>query len=248
MKKFKNNIRRYTLRNGDTNSEINSSHDEQISFEESDGTFSNHDSLFKPSSNEFMLKNLNLQGSSKLWIGKDYCNFIVKDFNNLEAPFDDIIDRNKIPRMPWHDVAGCVCGPAARDAARHFIQRWNYTKTKKARNLIDYPLLLPKTYFKFKIPKKLASKCSNCRVQCLRSVTNWSAGLSYTESSIHDAMKELIKNSKHYIYIENQFFISDKETNRNDIADCIFERIVQADKEKKNFKIYICLKSSLRHR
>lgn len=28
-----------------------------------------------------------LQGSSKLWIGKDYTNFIVKDFADLESPF-----------------------------------------------------------------------------------------------------------------------------------------------------------------
>lgn len=28
-----------------------------------------------------------LCGSSKLWIGKDYCNFIVKDFANLDDPY-----------------------------------------------------------------------------------------------------------------------------------------------------------------
>lgn len=34
-----------------------------------------------------------LDGSAKLWIGKDYVNFIVKDFTNLDSPFDDFIDR-----------------------------------------------------------------------------------------------------------------------------------------------------------
>lgn len=29
----------------------------------------------------------NVEGNSKLWIGKDYTNFIVKDFNNLDLPF-----------------------------------------------------------------------------------------------------------------------------------------------------------------
>ncbi len=72
-----------------------------------------------------------LQGSAKYWIGKDYCNFIHKDVKEVNSPFKDSIDRTKVPRMPWHDVAGCVCGPAARDVARHFIQRWNYVKTKK---------------------------------------------------------------------------------------------------------------------
>lgn len=28
-----------------------------------------------------------IEGNSKLWIGKDYVNFIVKDFNNLDLPF-----------------------------------------------------------------------------------------------------------------------------------------------------------------
>lgn len=28
-----------------------------------------------------------IEGNSKLWIGKDYTNFIVKDFNNLDLPF-----------------------------------------------------------------------------------------------------------------------------------------------------------------
>lgn len=30
--------------------------------------------------------------------------------------------------MPWHDIASAVHGKAARDVARHFIQRWNFTK------------------------------------------------------------------------------------------------------------------------
>jgi phospholipase D1/2 len=30
--------------------------------------------------------------------------------------------------MPWRDVGVVVHGSAARDLARHFIQRWNFTK------------------------------------------------------------------------------------------------------------------------
>uniref|UniRef100_A0A6P7FC96 Phospholipase n=1 Tax=Diabrotica virgifera virgifera TaxID=50390 RepID=A0A6P7FC96_DIAVI len=59
-----------------------------------------------------------LDGSAKLWIGKDYVNFIVKDFTNLDSPFDDFIDRMTTPRMPWHDIGMCVFGDAARDVAR----------------------------------------------------------------------------------------------------------------------------------
>ena len=40
----------------------------------------------------------------------------------------DDLDRDIEPRMPWHDVASCVFGAPARDVARHFIQRHNFTR------------------------------------------------------------------------------------------------------------------------
>ena len=40
----------------------------------------------------------------------------------------DDLDREVEPRMPWHDVASCMYGSAARDTARHFIQRYNFTR------------------------------------------------------------------------------------------------------------------------
>ena len=42
----------------------------------------------------------------------------------------DNIDRTQVPRMPWRDLSAAVHGPAARDVARHFIQRWNFTKVR----------------------------------------------------------------------------------------------------------------------
>lgn len=56
-----------------------------------------------------------LNGQAKFWIGKDYCNFILKDFTELNQPFADMIDRSKTPRMPWHDISAVVIGHAARD-------------------------------------------------------------------------------------------------------------------------------------
>ncbi|MEE6526808.1 hypothetical protein FKM82_027678 [Ascaphus truei] len=58
----------------------------------------------------------------------------------------DFIDRMSNPRMPWRDVGAVIHGSAAKDAARHFIQRWNYTKTiKKKYKDPTYPYLLPKS-------------------------------------------------------------------------------------------------------
>lgn len=40
----------------------------------------------------------------------------------------DELDRQKYPRMPWHDVHCALWGPPCRDIARHFAQRWNHAK------------------------------------------------------------------------------------------------------------------------
>lgn len=46
--------------------------------------------------------------------------------------------------------------------------------------------------------------------QVVRSVGNWSVGChsSNTEFSIHIAYLQLISQARHFIYMENQFFIS----------------------------------------
>lgn len=51
-----------------------------------------------------------LDGQAKLWVGKDYTNFIFKDFSELDSPFNDLVDRTIQPRMPWHDIATVVIG------------------------------------------------------------------------------------------------------------------------------------------
>ena len=64
------------------------------------------------------------EGSTALWRAKDYVNFIVKDVNRPDLPEQDNVDRRFTARMPWHDIAVAVEGAAARDVARHFIQRY----------------------------------------------------------------------------------------------------------------------------
>ena len=44
--------------------------------------------------------------------------------------------------------------------------------------------------------------------QVLRSSTTWSAGVGKTEKSIINAYETLIRDSKKYVYIENQFFVT----------------------------------------
>ncbi|XP_003962430.2 phospholipase D1a [Takifugu rubripes] len=183
-----------------------------------------------------------LQGNTRFWHGKDYCNFVYKDWIQLEKPFDDFIDRYTTPRMPWHDIASAVHGRAARDVARHFIQRWNFTKIMKPKyRSLSYPFLLPKSHstaneLRYQIPD-----CVTAKVQVLRSAADWSAGIKYHEESIHNAYVQVIAKSKHYIYIENQFFISCAESRLvyNKIGDAIIERIIRAHKEGRKYRVYV---------
>ncbi|XP_031439630.1 phospholipase D1 isoform X2 [Clupea harengus] len=183
-----------------------------------------------------------LLGNTRFWHGKDYCNFVHKDWIQLDKPFDDFIDRHSTPRMPWHDISSVVHGRAARDVARHFIQRWNFTKIMKPKyRSQSYPYLLPKSHTTAGEIRYHVPNCTKVKAQVLRSACDWSAGIKYHEESIHNAYVHAIQNSKHYIYIENQFFIScaDGKHVYNKIGDAIAERIIKAYKENKKYRVYV---------
>ena len=92
-------------------------------------------------------------------------------------------------------------------------------------------------------------------IQALRSVSEWSIGKNITESSILTGYYNLIDNAKHYIYIENQFFITKtfsederKESGlnldklvKNEIGYHLRCRIERAYQEKSNFRVFICI-------
>ncbi|KAG9334153.1 hypothetical protein JZ751_009065 [Albula glossodonta] len=156
-----------------------------------------------------------LIGNTRFWHGKDYCNFVYKDWIQLDKPFDDFIDRYTTPRMPWHDIASVVHGKAARDVARHFIQRWNFTKIMKPKyRSLTYPFLLPKSHTTANELRYQVPDCVNTKVQVLRSSADWSAGIKYHEESIHNAYIQVIAKSKHFIYIELDIYLSDIRENK----------------------------------
>ncbi|ERE92390.1 phospholipase D1 [Cricetulus griseus] len=185
-----------------------------------------------------------LHGETRFWHGKDYCNFVFKDWVQLDKPFADFIDRYSTPRMPWHDIGSVLHGKAARDVARHFIQRWNFTKIMKPKyRSLSYPFLLPKSQstaheLRYQVPGAVPAK-----VQLLRSAADWSAGIKHHEESIHSAYINVIENSKHYIYIENQFFIScaDDKVVFNKVGDAIAQRILKAHREGQRYRVYIVI-------
>ncbi|KAL1231809.1 Phospholipase [Trichinella spiralis] len=160
-----------------------------------------------------------LYGCGKLWIGKDYANFIYKDFTEINLPYNDFIDRRQTP------------------------QRWNACKTEKAKHNQRIPYLIPKSYEKVEMPHIFHKIAYKCHIQVIRSCSQWSFGSNMVEDSIHRAYVHLIKNAKHYIYIENQFFVSLLNSNdvHNSIAKALYDRILQAYNDKETFRVYVMM-------
>nr|GMD05809.1 phospholipase D zeta 1-like isoform X1 [Ipomoea batatas] len=277
---------------------------------------------------------------SSIWPGKDYYNPRESEPNSWEDAMKDELDRERYPRMPWHDVHFALWGPPCRDIARHFVQRWNHAKRSKAPNEHTIPLLMPQhhmviphymgrsrevdvenknaevieNYDSFPsesppedVPLLLPPEASdmeasnidnklnglaqihgsfdqptvadrpeqtmtnlqvdwwetqeracqfsadevaevgpqtNCSCQVVRSVSQWSAGTSHTEDSIHNAYCSLIEKAEHFVFIENQFFISGlsgDEIIQNRVLDALYKRILRAHKEKTCFRVIIVI-------
>ncbi|GAB0133885.1 hypothetical protein EsDP_00002279 [Epichloe bromicola] len=179
----------------------------------------------------------------QLFPGKDYSNPRVQDFFRLSEPYEEMYDRGKVPRMPWHDVAMQVVGQPARDLTRHFVQRWNYLRRgrKPTRPL---PFLLPPPDAKFDELESLGLT-GTCEVQMLRSASTWSLGIDETEHSIQNAYIKMIEDSDHFVYMENQFFISSTEAYNtkivNRIGDALVERIIRAHENGEDWRCAIMI-------
>ncbi|KAF2199747.1 phospholipase D/nuclease [Delitschia confertaspora ATCC 74209] len=80
--------------------------------------------------------------------------------------------------------------------------------------------------------------------QITRSAAKWSHGIAI-EHSIANAYCEIIKNSKHFVYIENQFFItatSDQQKPiKNKIGAAIVERILRAARNGEKYKMMVMM-------
>lgn len=60
---------------------------------------------------------------------------------------DEINVREFYPRMPWHDVHGCITGLPVRDLSSHFIQVITYIKIISFNNLFYYIPILYYLYY-----------------------------------------------------------------------------------------------------
>ncbi|KAI9887168.1 MAG: Phospholipase D1 [Watsoniomyces obsoletus] len=165
------------------------------------------------------------------WPGKDYSNPRVQDFYALDKPYEEMYDRTNVPRMPWHDISMQVVGQPARDLTRHFVQRWNYV-LRQRKPTRPTPFLLPPPDIN-QAELKAMELDGTCDVQILRSCSSWSMGTpDKTEHSIMDAYVRSIEESEHFVYIENQFFISSCDMDgtliENHIGDALVNRAIRA--------------------
>lgn len=179
----------------------------------------------------------------QMFPGKDYSNPRIQDFFRLDEPYEEMYDRSKTPRMPWHDIAMQVVGQPARDLTRHFVQRWNYLRRNR-RVTRPLPFLLPPPDFRDADLEALGLT-GTCEVQILRSAATWSLGTQHTECSIQNAYVQMIEKSDHFVYIENQFFISSSEALGvplvNKIGDAVVERIKRAYENDEDWKCVILI-------
>ena len=180
----------------------------------------------------------------QLWPGKDYSNPRVQDFYALDKPYEEMYDRSKIPRMPWHDISMQIVGQPARDLTRHFVQRWNYILRQRMPTR-PTPFLLPPPDFDSSSLEGLGLN-GTCEVQILRSCGMWSMGTpDRVEHSIMNAYIKMIQESDHFVYIENQFFISTCEFEgtkiENTIGEALVERIIRANKDDEAWRAVILI-------
>lgn len=68
---------------------------------------------------------------AEVFAGQEYNNVRIQDFNDIDKPFNDGIDRSVLPRMGWHDVAIQINGPVCVSLETHFIERWEFLRVFK---------------------------------------------------------------------------------------------------------------------
>lgn len=205
--------------------------------------------------------------SEEIFPGQDFNNNRIMDFKNVQDWQQNELSKAEYGRMPWHDVAMAVVGPCVYDIAEHFVLRWNFVKRDKYKRDERYDWIVlegregddedlvgvqrPKhpvgDYVKHPISplaaKNLDARCT-VRAQIVRSSADWSSGI-LTEHSIQNAYCDVIRKAEHYVYIENQFFITatgDQQSPiHNTIGSAIVDAVVRAGKEGRKFRVIIII-------
>lgn len=118
------------------------------------------------------------------------------------------------PREPWHDIHSKVTGGAAWDILENFTGRWQRQAKKHADELLEMD---GEEFVTAEEENDIEDGSFN--VQMLRSINECSAKLdmerpgivmrlrSAVDASIQRGYVHAIRRAKHFIYIENQYFL-----------------------------------------
>ncbi|KAF1811522.1 putative phospholipase PldA, partial [Eremomyces bilateralis CBS 781.70] len=224
--------------------------------------------------NQHPLADLHPAGAKyEIWPGQDFNNNRILDFHDVQDWEQNQVSKAEYGRMPWHDVGMGLIGPCVYDVAEHFVLRWNFVKRDKYKrddkyawlelegrtgeheDLIavqrpKYPMggytLHPPTEggLDGKLSDWEGRDGSTVKAQIVRSSADWSSGI-LTEHSIQNAYCELIRNAQHFVYIENQFFITatgeGQDLIMNQIGRAIVDACVRAGKEGRKFRVIVII-------
>ncbi|KAH0555736.1 hypothetical protein GP486_006318 [Trichoglossum hirsutum] len=208
----------------------------------------------------------------EIWPGQDFNNCRIMDFQKVVDWESNQLNKADYGRMPWHDIHMGVIGDCVYDIAEHFVlalteeQRWNFCKRDKYKHNDRYDWLVIKgregsdedlisvqrpthpmgQYILHPlgpIETKKFGPQGTVNAQVVRSSCDWSSGI-LAEHSIQTAYCDVIRNAQHYVYIENQFFITATGDQQfpihNTIGRAIVEACVRAGREGRKFRV-ICV-------
>lgn len=206
---------------------------------------------------------------NEIFPGQDFNNNRIMDFKTVDDWKSNELSKADYGRMPWHDVAMGVIGDCVYDIAEHFVLRWNFVKRDKYKRAAEVDWLTlqgregewedlvavqrPKHPVGEYVRHPLTplenrawahEQQGTVHAQVVRSSCDWSSGI-LTEHSIQNAYCEVIANAQHYVYIENQFFITatgDQQAPvHNTIGRAIVDACVKAGKEGRKFRVIIVI-------
>ncbi|KAL0686005.1 hypothetical protein Bca4012_052853 [Brassica carinata] len=193
-------------------------------------------------------------------------NFHSNDFH--QPNFDGASIKKGGPREPWHDIHCKLDGPAAWDVLYNFEQRWMKQGSGR-RYLVSMERLSEITVPP--LPFVKSDDVEGWTVQIFRSIDDGavlgfpedpreasSVGLitgknNVIERSIQDAYINAIRRAKHFIYIENQYFLgssfgwSSRDVNINEINALhlipkeISLKIVSKIEAGERFSVYVVI-------
>ncbi len=206
---------------------------------------------------------------NEVFPGQDFNNNRIMDFQTVNDWKSNELSKADYGRMPWHDVAMGLIGGCVYDIAEHFVLRWNFVKRDKYKRDDGYPWLtmqgregdhealvavqrpkFPVGGYHHHPLSPLENKpwahghVGTVHAQVVRSSCDWSSGI-LVEHSIQNAYSEVIRNAQHFVYIENQFFITatgeEQAPVHNTIGRAIVDACVKAGKEGRKFRVIIII-------